>query len=307
MTDAAREQNAFEPFKLRHAIQLAAPHTWPASVMPVLVACALARHETGAMDPIMAFVLLAICVLMQSSVNAFNDYFDFVKGTDSAADELEADDSTLVNDGVDPRSALILASCLLACAFGLGIWIIWRCGVVPLLIALVGAAAVVLYSAGRTPISSLPLGEAVSGCVMGGLIPLACFFCLTGRLSAFALACSLPCIIGVALIMMTNNACDIEKDETAGRRTLPVLLGRERTRTVYRSLIILWLAALCALCGLFFQNGAIWLPFMLLASIPLVKALWKNPLVQPSRIAAMGGIVSLNVALGAFYALCIMS
>lgn len=307
MTDAAREQNAFKPFKLRHAIQLAAPHTWPAAVMPVLMACALARHEMGAINLVMAFVLLVICVLMQSSVNAFNDYFDFVKGTDSAADALEADDSTLVNDGVDPRGALILASCLLACAFALGIWVIWQCGIVPLIIALVGAVAVVSYSAGRTPVSSLPLGEAVSGCVMGGLIPLACFFCLTGYLSAFALACSPPCIIGVALIMMTNNACDIEKDEKASRRTLPALLGRARTRTVYRALIILWLAALCALCGSFFQSGAIWLPFMLLASIPLVKALWKNPLIQASRIAAMGGMVSLNVALGAFYALCIMS
>ena len=306
MTDEAREQIHYEPFRLRHAIQLAAPHTWPASVVPVLIACALAHHEAGAVDAPLAFVLLAICVLMQSSVNAFNDYFDFMHGTDSASDALEADDSTLVNDGVNPRAALILACCLLAAAFGLGIWVIWRCGLVPLAIALVGAAAVVLYSAGKTPISSLPLGEAVSGCVMGGLIPLACCCCLTGQLSAFALICSVPCIIGVALIMMTNNACDIEKDERAARRTLPVLLGRARTRTVYHALIVTWLAAVCALCGVFFQSGAIWLPFMLLASIPLVKALWKNPLSQASRIAAMGSVVSLNVALGAFYALCIV-
>lgn len=307
MTDAAGGQNAFKPFKLRHAIQLAAPHTWPASVMPVLIACALALHGTGSVDAAMAFMLLTICVLMQSSVNAFNDYFDFVHGTDSASDALEADDSTLVNDGVSPRAALILACCLLAAAFGLGVWVIWTCGFVPLAIALVGAAAVVLYSAGKTPISSLPLGETVSGCVMGGLIPLACLYCLTGRLSAFAIVCSLPCIIGVALIMMTNNACDIEKDERAARRTLPMILGRARTRVAYRALVLLWLAAICLLCAAFFPSGVFWLPFMLLASIPLVKALWKNPLSQASRIAAMGGIVSLNVALGAFYALCIMA
>ncbi len=305
MTDAAREQTRYEPFRLRHAIQLAAPHTWPASVMPVLIACALAHRFLGSVDAVLAFVLLCICVLMQSSVNAFNDYFDFVKGTDSEADLLEADDSTLVNDGIDPRAALILACGLLAAAFLLGIPVILWCGLIPLAIALAGAAAVVLYSAGKTPISALPLGEAISGCVMGGLIPLACFFCLTGCLSACALVCSIPCIIGVALIMMTNNACDIEKDADAGRRTLPVLLGRARARAAYRALIICWLAAICVLVAAFFSGDAIWLPFMLLSSIPLVKALWKNPLAPASRIAAMGGIVSLNVVLGAFYALCI--
>lgn len=305
--DATEQHTAYEPFKPRHALQLAAPHTWAASVTPVLISCALALHVTDTLDILMAFMLLAICVLMQSSVNTFNDYFDFIKGTDTEADVLEADDSTLVNDRVNPRCALIFAIALLVAAFLLGIFIIWQCGFIPLIIALIGALAVVLYSGGRTPLSSLPVGELVSGFVMGGLIPLACCYCLTGQLDFLVLVFSIPLIIGIGLIMMTNNTCDTEKDEEAGRRTLPVLLGHTRARAVYRGAVVAWVVAICVICATWFPSGAIWLPFMVLCAFPLCKGAWKNPLTQQSRIAAMAAIISLNVALGAFYALCIIS
>ena len=71
------------------ALQLTAPHTWPASIMPVLIAVGLAATTAGSFSPAMAVLLLVICILMQSSVNTFNDYFDFVKGADSADDNVE--------------------------------------------------------------------------------------------------------------------------------------------------------------------------------------------------------------------------
>ncbi|MCD8316082.1 MAG: hypothetical protein LUB61_01560 [Eggerthellaceae bacterium] len=57
----------------RLAVQLAAPHTWPASVMPVCLAISAAVALTGFLSVTMAIILLLICVLMQSSVNTFND------------------------------------------------------------------------------------------------------------------------------------------------------------------------------------------------------------------------------------------
>lgn len=295
-----------QPFKLRHALQLAAPQTWPASVMSVLIGCCLARTMTGQTPILMACTLLAICILMQASVNTFNDYFDFIKGTDTESDMLEADDSTLINDRIDPRCALILGCGLLVGAFALGIWVIVRCGLIPLWIALIGAAAVVLYSAGKTPISALPLGEVISGVVMGGLIPIACVYCLTGVLDLSVLAFAIPLTIGIGLIMMTNNTCDIEKDVRVDRHTLPAIIGRERARSAYHIALMLWMASICIICAISFAHAAWVLPFMLLTCAPLAKVLWKNPLKPESRIAAMGGIASLNVALGAFYALCMV-
>lgn len=297
---------ATTPLSPRLALQLAAPHTWPAAIMPVLVAAACALANTGSLDVGMAWLLLLICILMQASVNTFNDYFDFIKGTDTAEDNVEASDSVLVYNDVNPRSALGLAIGFLTVAFLLGLYVVWKTGPVPLVIALIGAVIVVMYSGGKTPLSYLPVGEAVSGIVMGGLIPLACYQVLSGTFTFMALLWATPTIIGVGLIMMTNNTCDIEKDTEASRRTLPVLLGRERARALYHALMVVWVLAILAIVAIWFPRGIVVLPFLALGCYPLMMGLWKNPLAAPTRIGAMGQICSVNVALGAFYAAALL-
>ncbi len=286
---------------------LAAPHTWPASILPVLVACACAYATTGALSVTMACTLLVICVLMQSAVNTLNDYFDYVKGTDSEEDNVDPSDAVLVYNDVNPASALRLALGMLAAAFALGIYPIVQAGWIPLVIALVGALIVFLYSGGKTPISYLPIGELVSGFVMGGLIPLACYQVLTGSLDWRALAWAVPTVIGIGLIMLTNNTCDIEKDVAAQRKTLAVLLGRARAVRLYHALMYAWVAAVIVIVGVWFTGGLVVMPFMLLAVYPIAKALRSNPLANPARIGAMAQICSLNVALGAFYAAAVLA
>ena len=290
----------------RMAWQLAAPHTWPAAIMPVMVAAGATTAVKGGFSPLMAAVLLVICILMQASVNTFNDYFDYVKGADSAEDNVEESDAVLVYNDVSPKAALWLAVGFLAVALGLGCYVISQAGWVPLAIGLVGGAAVALYSGGRNPLSYLPVGELVSGLVMGGLIALASYQALTGRFEPLVLAWSVPSVIGIGLIMMTNNTCDIEKDEEAKRRTLPVLLGRRRARSLYHGLMIAWIASIVLIVRLWFPAGFAIMVFMVLAVYPLAAALWKNPLAPASRIGAMAQISSLNVVLGAFYAAALM-
>ena len=288
------------------ALNLAAPHTWPAAIMPMLVAACMACRE-GAISASMTLVLLVIVVLMQSAVNTFNDYYDYVKGADTDADNVDPSDAVLVYNDIDPRSALALAIGFLVAAFALGIYAIVVAGPTPLVIALVGALFVVLYSAGSSPISYLPLGELVSGVVMGGLIPLAAYQVLTGKLDFSVLALSVPMMIGVGIIMFTNNTCDIERDVPSGRKTLAVLLGRSRARALYHALVVVWVADIVANVGVCFTPGLLFAPFMLLASYPLLKALFANPLTQARRQQAMPQALTVNIVLGAFYALSILA
>lgn len=289
------------------ALQIAAPHTWPAAILPALIAMACAAANGYTVSAVMALVLLAICILMQAAVNTFNDYYDYVKGSDSAEDNVDPTDAVLVYNNVNPRSALMLAVGFLVVAFALGAYVIWQAGWIPLVIGIVGAIIVVLYSAGKTPISYLPIGELMSGFVMGGLIPLACYQALTKCFDPLMLAWALPTIIGVGLIMLTNNTCDVEKDIESGRKTLPVLLGRSRARALYHALVWIWIALIIVNVLIWFSGGWPVLVFMLAASIPLLKALLSNPLAPPARIGAMAQICSVNIALGAFYAAAVFA
>ncbi len=282
---------------------LAAPHTWPASILPVLIATATASVYCTTLSVTLVIDLLVICVLMQSAVNTINDYFDYVRGVDSKDDNVDPSDAVLLYNNIKPRSALILAVGFLVVAFILGIYAVIVAGWVPLVIALIGALFVVLYSGGKTPISYLPLGEAISGIVMGGLIFIACFYTLTRSFYWETIIWAIPSIIGVALIMLTNNISDIEKDIPSERNTLCVVLGRERSRILYHTLLIICMATIIIVVAIWFTRGLIVMPFMLLAAYPFLNALFKNPLDHTTRIASMSQICTVNVVLGAFYAM----
>lgn len=289
------------------AFQLTGPHTWVAAITPVLLSyvyCGITY--SGNVSFLLAFILLVISVFMQSAVNVLNDYFDYKKGTDSLENSSEdAFDAVLVYHKLNPRSVLVFAIGLLVIAAGLGFYLVSLTGWPLLVIGLIGALAVVLYSAGTTPISYLPIGEIVSGFVMGGLITLAGCYILSGILDARVLLIALPCIIGIGMILATNNTCDIEKDIPAKRKTVSVILGRTKAVTCYRGMIILWLLSIVALVGIFYAPGMPFILLLVLAAFPTMRALLSNPLIQSSRDGAMAQITTLNVLFTAFYCLAL--
>ena len=104
-------KKVFSPLTPKLAWQLAAPHTWVAAYVGVLLSgvYTIAAYS-GHVNLVLLGLLLLICVFMQSSVNVFNDYFDYTKGTDSLENSSEdAFDAVLVYNNLNPKSVLALA------------------------------------------------------------------------------------------------------------------------------------------------------------------------------------------------------
>lgn len=300
-----KQKNEFTSLSPSLAFQLAGPHTWVAAVTPILLAYTYTGITySGNINFFLALILLIISVCMQSAVNVLNDYFDYKKGTDSLDNSSEdAFDAVLVYNNINPRTVLIYAIAILVVAGALGIYLVIITGWPLLVIGLIGALAVVLYSAGKTPISYLPIGEFVSGIVMGGLITLASCYTLSGILDLRVLLISLPCIVGIGMILFTNNTCDIEKDIQAHRKTLSVLLGREKAMKTYKATIVVWLLIIMAIVGIFYAPGMPFVLLLVLTAFPTLRAIFANPLNQKSRDGAMAQIITLNVVFTAFYCL----
>lgn len=294
-----------EKLTMKQALLLAAPHTWAASTIPVLFSWALSVSKTGRFDAVMGLCTMVISVLMQSSVNALNDYSDFMKGTDTVENSPDPQDAVLVYGG-SPKMALGLGICFLAAAAVIGVYVIAMVGVVPLFIGLVGALAILLYSFGKTPISYLPVGELVSGFVMGGLIPLGGYYLQTGELSFSVLLYSLPLIIGIGMIMYTNNSCDIERDTTAQRMTLPRLIGAQRAQELYRVLLISWVILPELILIAAQMRGMYFYPLGLLVLLSQFTMQLRLRLGQETRGVAMQGVLFLNIALGLLFMTAVM-
>lgn len=302
-----KQKNEYTSLSPSLAFQLAGPHTCVAAVTPILLAYTYTGITySGNINFFLALILLIISVCMQSAVNVLNDYFDYKKGTDSLDNSSEdAFDAVLVYNHINPRSVLFYAIAILVVAGALGIYLVVITGWPLLVIGLIGALAVVLYSAGKTPISYLPIGEFVSGIVMGGLITLASCYTLSGILDLRVLVISLPCIVGIGMILFTNNTCDIEKDIQARRKTLSVLLGREKAMKTYKATIVVWLLIIIAIVGIFYAPGMPFVLLLVLAAFPTLRAIFANPLNQKSRDGAMAQVITLNVVFSAFYCLAL--
>ena len=184
-------------------------------------------------------------MLSQSSVNTLNDYVDFVSGADSEKDNVEVNDAVLIYYRVNPGHALALGIIYLISAALCGVAASWHSGPAPFIIGILGGLTVLGYSVSPVPAASLPVGEALSGFVMGALIPMGTAAVADGNFHPEILPECLPLILGIALIMLSNNGSDIEKDIAAQRATLPVLLGREKALILYRVMLAVWIALLC--------------------------------------------------------------
>lgn len=286
---------------LKNALLLAAPHTWAASVIPSLLSVALGRNLAGSVRTDMAICTALAAIAMQSAVNAFDDYSDFIKGTDTPENSPDAFDAVLVH-GMRPRDALLSGIFFMLTAAAAGAYAVVHCGLIPLIIGLVGGIAVLSYAFGKVPLSYLPLGELVSGLVMGGLIPLAGSYMQSGELHWEVLIYSLPGMIGIALIMFTNNACDISRDTAAGRKTLCCILGERRAEKGYKALLLIWAGApvpILAALGKAPQLST-YILAMLAAGPTFIRQLRLRPCPQ-TRTTAMNGITTLNTMMGLGY------
>ncbi|WP_066258337.1 1,4-dihydroxy-2-naphthoate polyprenyltransferase [Neobacillus drentensis] len=204
--------------------QMTRPHTLTAAFVPVLLGTALALKH-GKIHFGLFFAMLIASLLIQAATNMFNEYFDFKRGLDTA--QSVGIGGTIVRDGIKPKTVLNLAFGFYGIALLLGIYICanssWWLAVVGIICMAVGY----FYTGGPFPIAYTPFGEILSGFFMGMLIILIAFFIQTGTVSSTSILVSVPSMILVGMIMLSNNIRDLDGDKENGRKTVAILLGKK--------------------------------------------------------------------------------
>lgn len=161
--------------------------------------------------------------------------------------------------GLNRRLALGILWLLLLLSVGFGLYLVWLTDWLVLAAGALCFACGILYTYGPIPISRQPLGELFSGFFFGyGLLFILMYInlpagaLLSYRLSVESLQLQLNFLplLRVALlglipfcvtanIMLANNICDLEKDITVRRFTLPFYLGRQRSLRLFALLYLL--------------------------------------------------------------------
>ena len=238
------------------------------------------------------FGLMALATLLiDMGTTGFNSYFDFVTGVDTRESDQERF-KALVQREIDPRVALQLSFSLYLAAMPLGIAIGARAGWG---VVAAGAFCMVFawfYSGGPHPISRSPVGEFFAGGLLGGVLVVVAAFVHTQRLDAATILVGLPSSLIIAGILSTNNACDRVGDARAGRRTLAIVLGPDRSHLPVFVLVGAAYAAVALLAALRVAPPWAFLPMVVSAvhawrTLAAMKARgWSHATKAPN----MGGI-----------------
>jgi 1,4-dihydroxy-2-naphthoate octaprenyltransferase len=220
----------------------ARPRTLPAAVAPVVAGTAIALWEHEAVWW-KALLALAVSLLLQIGVNYANDYSDGIRGTD----DTRVGPLRLVGSGVaSARSVKTAAFAALGAAALVGLvlaattaW--WLVGV-----GLLCILAAWFYTGGKRPYGYIGLGEVMVFVFFGLVAVVGTTYVQTESFELPALYAGIGVGAFACAILVANNLRDIPTDKVAGKRTLAVALGEERTRHLYGLLID---AALVALVG----------------------------------------------------------
>lgn len=211
-------------------VSAARPRTLPAAVAPVLVGSALAWHD-GAFALAPALLCLAFALLIQIGTNFANDYYDFVKGADTAArvGPRRAVAAGLISPATMKRAMVLAFATAFAAGLGLVVW----GGPWLIVIGVASIVCGVAYTGGPFPLAYHGLGDVFVFLFFGLVAVGGTYFVQAGRLTADALLAGAGVGALAANILVVNNYRDVESDAAAGKRTLVVRLGRRAARAQF--------------------------------------------------------------------------
>ena len=267
---AAPADSMSGPGGMRIWLMAARVRTLPASVAPVLVGTALAGY-LHVFHPLRFVAALLGAVFIQVGTNLSNDYSDARRGADTE-DRLGP---VRVTAGglVPPRRVLVATYVSFGLAVLAGAYLIAVAGWQLLLVGAASILAGVLYTGGPRPYGYEGLGELFVFLFFGIVAVAGSFFVQVRHLNWEAFALAVPVGLIAAAILVVNNIRDIDTDRRAGKRTLAVRLGRERTRTLYAATIYLAYALTPVTWAFGPLRAWVMLPWLTLPlAVPLVRA-----------------------------------
>ena len=201
-----------------------------ASVLPVIAGLGLVWGMQGSLNFYLAALTILNIILIHSGANVLNDYFDSRNGSDAAnTDRIFpfSGGSRFIQNGVlTEEQTFRFGFSLIMLGAVLGVAMTVITGPTILIIGLTGGLLAIFYSAPPC-LACRGLGDIVIAICFGVLPVVGTVFIQNASIMSEAIW--LGAVIGcfVSAILWVNSIPDIEADKKAGKKTLPVRLGKD--------------------------------------------------------------------------------
>ncbi|MEX0722956.1 MAG: 1,4-dihydroxy-2-naphthoate polyprenyltransferase [Gracilimonas sp.] len=222
--------------KLSLWIEAARPQTLAAAIVPVMVGASLA-FESEILNWTNTTVALVCAMLIQIGTNFANDYFDFVKGSDT--DERIGFRRATAAGLITPQQMLNATILTMALAFFLGLYLVWSAGWIILVIGLLSLLFGILYTGGPFPLGYNGLGDVFVFLFFGIVAVMTTYYINALEWSEGSFWASLAVGALCVNILVVNNLRDVEQDKISGKKTLGVLFGERVLKIEYTFMVFL--------------------------------------------------------------------
>ena len=209
-------------------------HTLPAAVVPVVVGSSLAESEGVFRWDAFVYALVA-AVAIQVAANFANDVSDARRGADNG--ERIGPPRMVALGQITATQMWVGVVVALVVAAAAGIALAMIAGPVILVVGVVSVIAMLGYVGGPVPYGYRGLGEVFVFLFFGVVATVGSryIYDMSAPLPAWLL--SIPIGFLATAILVVNNYRDLETDRAAGKRTLAVIIGPGKTRTLFVSLV----------------------------------------------------------------------
>jgi 1,4-dihydroxy-2-naphthoate octaprenyltransferase len=260
----------------------------------VLVGVATAARQSGTINPIHLALVLIGALAAHASVNAFNEYFDFLSGLDvrTVRTPFSGGSGTLPGHPQSVKTVLATAVLAVFITVSIGVFFLIVRGSKIFFVGIPGILTVLLYTprAVKHPLPCLIMpGFGFGTCMVNGT-----HFALTGSYSWAAFAASFVPFFLVNNLLLLNQFPDAEADRSVGRRNYPIVVGRKTSSRIYTALLILAYTTtlLGVVFGLFPKTSM--LGFL---TVPLAILAIRGVMRYRENIPALIPFMVINVAL----------
>jgi len=276
-----------------------------ASVIAVSTGLAVAFWKTGTIDPLHAGLTYIGVIFLHASVDLLNDYWDHKRGIDSATTRTKFSGGTgvLPEKILTPKSVYAAGIMFLILGASVGAYFVAIRGITIAVILGFAVIAIYFYS---TSIVNSGLGELFVA-IKGSMIVLGTFYVQAAALDAAAMYAGVIVGLMSATVLFVNSFPDFEADRSKGRRTLVIILGRQKGATILPIFVIAAYGLIVA--GVFIGFTKIYslaafaaLPF----AIKAISSLRKDPETIDGLVPTMASTVWYSRVAGAIFAISLI-
>ncbi len=243
-----------------------------ASVLPFILGACFSWFNYQSIHPGLLVAFFVAMFIFNMSVDIMDNYNDYHHAVDT--NNYRQKTNIIGRENLSLHQVFWMMVSMIVVSAAIGLWIVTIVGWPLLVMGAICYLVGIFYSSGPRPLSSLPLGELFSGPTMGLMITLICVYINTYQMFSWdwanlgrILLISLPNTLWISNLMLANNICDLDEDESNQRYTLVHYLGKRRALHLF---VIMNVIAVISLVAAVAVKIAPWTVLLALLALPFI-------------------------------------